>query len=58
LLLLDYLRNGMVSEPAHTNIQGNWQCTLTRRNAGDEVRVAAAIERAKDGDWVTVTTAF
>jgi hypothetical protein len=48
----------MVSEPAHTNIQGNWQCTLTRRNAGDEVRVAAAIERAKDGDWVIVTTAF
>ncbi|WP_287189267.1 DUF4258 domain-containing protein [Paraburkholderia sp.] len=56
--VLDCLRNGRVSEPSHTNLQGNWQCTLTRRNAGDEVRVAAAIERTEDGDWAVVITVF
>jgi hypothetical protein len=56
--VLDCLRSGTVSEPAHTNLQGNWQCTLTRRNAGDLVRVAAALERTEDGDWVVVITVF
>jgi hypothetical protein len=56
--VLDCLRNGLVSEPAHTNIRGNWQCTLTRRNAGEKVSVAAAIERAEDGDWIIVVTVF
>jgi len=28
--VLDCLRNGLVSEPAHANMQGNWQCTMTR----------------------------
>jgi len=48
--ILDCLRNGAVSEPAHANLQGNYQCTLTRRNAGDLVRVAVALERTEDGD--------
>ncbi|TAM06373.1 MAG: DUF4258 domain-containing protein [Paraburkholderia sp.] len=56
--VLDCLRNGLVSEPAHTNVHGHWQCTMTRRNAGDEVRVAAALERAEDGDWIAVITVF
>ena len=56
--VLDCLRCGTVSEPAHTNLQGNYQCTLTRRNAGDLVRVAAALERDEDGDWVVVITVF
>jgi hypothetical protein len=56
--VLDCLCNGLVSEPAHTNMQGNWQCTMIRRNAGDDVRVAAALERAEDGDWVAVITVF
>jgi hypothetical protein len=56
--VLDCLRNGSVSESAHTNLQGNWQCVLTRRNAGDDVRVVAALERSEDGDWVVVITVF
>ncbi|WP_301951150.1 DUF4258 domain-containing protein [Burkholderia sp. L27(2015)] len=58
LQVLDCLRNGMISEPAHTNLQGNWQCTLTRRNAGDQVSIAAAMERTEDGDWAVVITVF
>jgi len=56
--VLDCLRNGAVSESAHTNLYGNWQCTLSRRNAGDEISVAAALERAEDGTWVIVITVF
>jgi hypothetical protein len=43
--VLDCLCHGLVSEPAHTShtyLQGNWQCTMTRRSAGDEVRVCSA----------------
>lgn len=54
----DCLRNGSVCEPAHVNIHGNWQCTLTRRHAGDEVTVAAALERDGQGNWVTVITVY
>jgi len=54
----DCLRNGLVTEPAHTNLHGHWQCTLTRRNAGDDVRVAAALERLDDGNWIAVITVF
>jgi hypothetical protein len=56
--VLDCLRNGVMSESAHTNLQGNWQCTLTRLNAGDEISVAAALERAENGDWIIVITVF
>ena len=56
--VLDCLRKGVVSESAHTNLHGNWQCTLTRLNAGDEISVAAAVDRAEDGDWVIVATVF
>jgi hypothetical protein len=52
------LRKGYVSEPARINIKGNWQCTLTWRHAGDDVSVAAALERDDGGDWVIVVTAF
>ncbi|HEY3597943.1 MAG TPA: DUF4258 domain-containing protein [Paraburkholderia sp.] len=54
----DCLRNGNVSEPAHVNIHGNWQCTLTRRHAGDEITAVAALERAEDGNWVAVVTVY
>lgn len=30
----DCLRSGSVCEPAHINLHGHWQCTLTRRHAG------------------------
>jgi hypothetical protein len=52
------LRRGTVSEPAHTNLHGNWQCTLTSRHAGDDVSVVAALERDDAGDWIVVITVF
>lgn len=54
----DCLRRGNISEPDHINMHGNWQCTLTRRHAGDEVTVAAALERVEDGNWVAVVTVY
>jgi hypothetical protein len=54
----DCLRKGVITEPAHVNIHGHWQCTLMRRNAGDEVCVAAALERNDNGDWIAVVTVF
>jgi hypothetical protein len=56
--VFDCLRHGVVSEPAHTNVHGHWQCTLIRRNAGDDVRVVAALERMENGDWIAVITVF
>jgi hypothetical protein len=52
------LRHGGVSEPAHVNIKGNWQCTLTWQHAGDEISVSAALERDENGDWVAVVTTY
>lgn len=52
------LRCGVIEEPAHTNIRGNWQCTLRHLHAGDLVRVAAAIEKDEAGDWIAVITVF
>jgi hypothetical protein len=54
----DCLRHGSVSEPAHTNAKGHWQCSLTRRHAGDEVTVVTVLERDENGDWVVVVTVF
>lgn len=54
----DCLRNGAISEPAHLNIKGHWQCTLLRRHAGDEISVAAALERNDDGNWIAVLTVY
>lgn len=56
--VFDCLLNGVVSESAHENMHGNWQCTLTRLNAGDMISVAAALERADDGDWIIAITIF
>ena len=56
--VFDCLLNGVVSEPAHENMHGNWQCTLTRLNAGDAISVAAALDRADNGDWIVVITVF
>lgn len=55
--IYDCLRRGIVCEPAHLNIHGNWQCTMTRKHAGDDVTVAVALHR-EDGDWVAVVTVY
>jgi hypothetical protein len=56
--VLACLRQGVIDEPAHENIRGNWQCTLRYLHAGDLVRVAAAIEKDERGDWIAVITVF
>ncbi|WP_240647972.1 DUF4258 domain-containing protein [Pararobbsia silviterrae] len=57
--VLDCLRRGSICEPACVNIHGHWQCTLARRHAGDDIRVATVLERRDDaGQWVIVVTVF
>lgn len=52
------LRHGVIDEPAHENIRGNWKCTLRHHHAGDLIRVVAAIDRDEDGNWIAVVTVF
>ena len=52
------LRKGVIDEPAHANIRGNWKCTLRHQQAGDTVRLAAVIEKDESGDWIAVVTVF
>ncbi len=41
------LQKGHVVEAAHINIHGNWQATMTRRVAGQDVKVAVAVELSR-----------
>jgi hypothetical protein len=54
--ILDCLRRGRISEPAHLTIQGDWKATLEHQCAGDVVKVAVAIESQNDGDLAVVVT--
>lgn len=56
--ILACLRKGVIDEPAHENIRGNWKCTLRHQHAGDLVRLVAAIEKDDGGDWIAVVTVF
>ena len=56
--IYDCLKRGNVSEPAHVNLHGNWQCGLSRRHAGDELTVVAALERDEHGHWIIVVTVY
>lgn len=49
---------GVVDEPAHENIRGNWKCTLRHQHAGDMVRLVAVLEKDDAGDWIAVVTVF
>lgn len=52
------LRKGVIDEPAHENIRGNWKCTLRHQHAGDLVRLVAVLEKDEAGDWIAVVTVF
>lgn len=52
------LRKGVIDEPAHENIRGNWKCTLRHQHAGDLVRLATVIEKDDNGEWIAVVTVF
>ena len=54
--VLHVLRKGVVAEPAHLNIKGNWQCTVEAHIAGDTIKVAAALATDSAGEWVIVIT--
>lgn len=47
------LRHGVIVEGPALNIRGNWQCTLRRVAAGEEIHVAVAIE-----DGVLIITVY
>lgn len=45
-------------EPAHLTIHGDWKATVALRSAGDDVRVAVALEVQDTGDVAVVVTAM
>lgn len=53
--VLNCLKHGNVSEPAHLNIHNNWQATLSYYTAGDSVSVAACISNI-DGEIILIIT--
>lgn len=56
--VLACLQLGVIDEPAHANIRGNWKCTLRHQHAGDMVRLVAVLEKDEAGDWIAVVTVF
>lgn len=53
--VLHVLRRGQVTEGAHKNIKGNWQCTLACNVAGDYVKVAAALDDSGEESVIVIT---
>lgn len=56
--VLSCLRKGVITEPVHQDINGDWKCTMLYRWAGDEVSVATALRRGNEGEWIAVVTVF
>jgi len=54
--IMECLRKGRISEPAHLTIHGDWMATLEHQYAGDRVRIAVAIERSETGELAVVVT--
>ncbi len=53
------LRKGIIYESAHIDLKGDWKCTLTQLNAGDEIHVSAVIKCCDEsGKWIAVITVF
>ncbi|MDQ2186884.1 DUF4258 domain-containing protein [Alcaligenaceae bacterium A4P071] len=52
------LCQGVIAEPTHQDVRGDWRFTLTHRHAGDIVIVAGAIKKDDNGEWVAVITVF
>lgn len=56
--VIECLRKGSIVDHARMNARGNWQSTMQYRWAGDEINIAAALERNEKGDWIAVITVF
>lgn len=54
--VIDCLRKGTISEPAHLTQHGDWKATVSHRAAGDNVSVAVALKAKEDGDYCIVVT--
>ena len=54
--VVECLRKGTVSEPAHLTPYGDWKATVTYRIGGDTVSVAAVLEMKDNGDYCIVIT--
>ena len=52
--VLACLQLGIVSEPVVLDVHGNWKLTVTRRVAGKELNVAAAIDVPSRAIIITV----
>lgn len=56
LQVMECLKSGVIEEPAHEDIKGNWKATLVYLVSGDRIKVCAAIVEKRKGDIVIVVT--
>lgn len=54
--VVECLRKGMVSEPAHLTPFGDWKATISHCYGGDSVSVAVVLEMKDNGDYCIVIT--
>lgn len=54
--VVECLRKGTVSEPAHLTQYGDWQASISHRCGGDTVSVAVVLEMKENGDYCIVIT--
>ena len=54
--ILQCLERGLIDEPAHLTIHGDWSATIGYFTGGDYVKVAAAISKDNKGEIIIVIT--
>lgn len=56
--VLETLRNGVISEPLHRDVRGDWRCSVNWFYAGLGLTVAVAFKLLDSGEMVVVVTVY
>ena len=56
--VLETLGHGIISEPLHPDIHGDWCCNISWQHAGLRVTVGIAFKLHENGEWVIIATVF
>ena len=56
--VLETLQHGVISEPLHQDIRGDWRCNMSWQHAGIRLTVGVAFKLTDSGEWVIIATVF
>jgi hypothetical protein len=56
--VLETLGHGIISEPLHQDVQGDWCCNVSWQHTGLRVTVGAVFKLHENGEWVIIATVF